>query len=334
MLLSWWGCGGAPADRQDPELDAAAAALAAWRRGEALLAAGDADAARGAFAEASALRPEPVLVAWEGRAAAAAGDHAAALGLLRAALAGEPALAAARWALALELARTGDAAAAAAELQRALADGAGTPADVRLDPDWAPFLGDPAFTFVPAAAVSLTASALPDTTYWGSELTVTLELTGRPGPEVAWSAPATGPVALRRVSEVVAADRRTLELGWVVTGAGPVALGPFGAATAGARVEAPARALTADAPPGREVAPPAPAWPDWSPDGLPAALARRGGVVWAPIDGVERVTTDPPRPQLLVRTTRDGSRRAWVGVADLPVGAAITAGRQAPVAAP
>jgi hypothetical protein len=326
MLLTLLACGGPPAP--DPELTVAAEALRAWRAGEAALRAGRAEEARAAFASASALRPDPVLAAWEARAATAAGDEAGAIARYRAALEGDPSLAAARWSLALLLARSGDPASAARELRRALEDGAGAPVDVRLDPEWAPWLADPAFAFVPPTVVGVrTASALPESTYWGSELTVDLEVTGRFGPHVVLGAAATGPVRLVSVAETVEDDRRTAAVVWRVVGAGAIALGPFTVTTAGATVEAPALTTTASAPPGKELSPPGPAWTVTSGDALPAELARVDGIVWVPVGPTDPALTDPPRPQLRVTQRRGDEVRAWIGLADLPAGATLRVGR-------
>jgi hypothetical protein len=311
----------------DPALAQAAQALAAWREGEASLSAGRAEEARAAFQRASALRPDPVLSAWEAQAALAAGDHDGALSCLRTALAGEPGLAAARWALALELAARGEHDNAASELQRALGDGAGRPVDVRLDPAWAPFLGDPAYSFVPAHAVDLVTDPVPETTFWGSELTVTLHARGELGSEVSFGAVASGPVELRSVAEEVGIDERKVGIVWRVTGAGPITLGPFTVTTGGVTRESPARATVAAAPPGKETPPPSPAWTVVSGDLLPPAIGRRGDVVWVPVEGADRVVSEPSAPQLRVQQRRGDTVRAWVGLLGLPPGTPLRVGR-------
>lgn len=332
LIAAWLGCTGDAPPR--PELAAAAGALARWRAGEAALAAGDAATARAAFAEARALRPDPVLAAWEGRAAEAAGDGAAASALYREALAGDPGLAAARWSLALGLARAGRPEDAARELQRALADGAGTAVDVRLDPEWGPFLGDPAFGFVPAAPVSVAVSPMADTTYWGSELRVRLRVSGRLGDTVTVAADASGPVALQSVAEEVTAAGREVELAWRVTGAGAVRLGPFAVTTAGATVAAEPVSSTASAPPGKTAPPPAPAWPVLSGDALSGGVERVGDTVYAPVPYGATVTADGDVPQLRLTSRVGDEVRSWVGLAGLPPGAALRIGREAPVRAP
>lgn len=325
MLLILAACGGAP---PDPELVRAAEALAQWRRGREALDTGRAEEAASAFAAARSGRRDPILAAWEAEASAAAGDPVRAESLYRDALGADPSIAAARWALALLLARRGALGEASGELRRAIADGAGAAVDVRVDPEWAPFLGDPSFAWVPAATVGLSlAGGLPETTYWGSELTVSLVAEGRLGPTAAFRAGAEGPVSLVSVSERIEEERRLVDLVWRVVGPGPIRVGPFAVTTAGVTAEAAGASTVAAAPPGREAPRGGPGFAVTTGDALPEGIARVDGTVWVPLGPADRVETEPPRPQVRVIQRRGDTVRAWIGLADTPPGTPMRVGR-------
>ena len=133
----------------DPALDPLGEALAAWDEGQRAWQAGDAEAARRAFAQARALDPQsPALCVWESTATAAVSGPDAALVLLDGCVAltpGDPGLHLARARL---RASTGGgparSAAVAADLEVVLRAGAETPTSLSAYAELAPLADDPA----------------------------------------------------------------------------------------------------------------------------------------------------------------------------------------------
>ncbi len=220
-------------ERVDPEVAAQRDALARWEAGVASLDAGDAVAARAAFQEARALQPRStLLVAWEAEAAAAAGDLDGAIALLEGAVAASPGLASARYNLAAYLARQGDVKRAAAELKRALDDGAAQPRDVLDDPDFASYLSDDAFDFLPVEPLAVVVEVSEPLVFWGSDLRLRLRIRGADGPFVSVTPErAVGPLRLLTVVEdvVPSTDGPIHDITWTLraVGEGPVEIGPL-----------------------------------------------------------------------------------------------------------
>ncbi|MCB9686779.1 MAG: hypothetical protein H6738_13355 [Alphaproteobacteria bacterium] len=256
-MIAWLiGCTG----NVDPELQAARTSLDAWERGVALLEEHDAAGARVAFAEARAAREDPLLVAWMAAAAAEDGDLAAADALYAEALEAAPDLASARYRHGIVLARLGDHARAAIELQRAIDDGAARTLELLEDPELAPHLDQPAYDFVPRQAVTVAVERVPETAFWGSEVSVGMRLLGlvRP-PFSVVDAPVEGPVELVSVLEedLSTSQGPGLAVRFLlrVTGAGKVVVGPTTYAAGTFRAIGDLVTFEAAAPPGREEAP-------------------------------------------------------------------------------
>ncbi|MCA9488852.1 MAG: hypothetical protein KC621_02995 [Myxococcales bacterium] len=256
-MIAWLiACTGAV----DPDLGAARRSLDAWEHGVALLEAQDAAGARVAFAEARAAREDPLLVAWMAAAADADGDLASADALYAEALQGAPELAAARYRHGVVLARLGDHANAATELQRAIDDGAARTLELLEDPELAPFLDQPAYDFVPRQAVTVAVDRVPETAFWGSEVPVGMRLLGlvRPPFEVV-EAPVEGPVELVSVvqEDLSTSQGPGLAVRFLlrVTGAGQVVVGPTTFEAGPFRATGDLVTFAAAAPPGREQAP-------------------------------------------------------------------------------
>lgn len=233
----------------DPALVAQRKALDAWDDGRALLEQGSAAEARAAFSRALDHQPaDPLILAWRARAEASAGELRVAIATLDTVLAKEPGLAEARYNRAAYLARLGDVPQAAAELRRALLDGAADPRDVLLDEDFAPHLERPELSFLPQAPLEVRVKGPGGTVFVGSDATVRLVVEGLDLDAVDIEVPAAaGPLRLTRAEErlesLPSGDQR-LTLTWTLraVGAGRVPLGPF-VARAGSR-EAEADGLT------------------------------------------------------------------------------------------
>jgi hypothetical protein len=244
----------------DPELGRRKASLDAWERGVALLDGGDATAARAAFQESRKSRPsDALLLAWEARAAAAEGDLDAAIALLDEALAADPGFAEARYNRAAYHARNDDPEKAAEDLADALMAGVDQlPRDVREDPDFAPWLGHPAFADVlPQEPLAVAVEVPEGSVFRGSEFTVRLRIAGAGGdtigvtPEVA-SGPATLVEAIEETLQSTEGPFRDLTWRFRATGAGTIQLGPFHVYAGTRTVIAQGVTVEAKAPPGRE----------------------------------------------------------------------------------
>ncbi|MEO0600730.1 MAG: tetratricopeptide repeat protein [Myxococcota bacterium] len=236
----------------DPDLRAKRAAVDAFDQAKAQLEAGDAAGARAAFAAMPAVHP--VVKAWEARAAAAAGDLEGAVAILDLLLAQTPDFGLARYNRAAYRARLGQLEGAAEDLTLALEVGATTLREATVDPDFAPHLEHPAFAVIAANALIVAVEPPPTSTFLGSEVRLTLRITGAGGRALSVTSPAAqGPVTFVEHVEAVTdpLQGRTLTWAWRVDGPGTVVLEPITVTngtvtmtTSGARVEA-------AAPPGR-----------------------------------------------------------------------------------
>lgn len=226
----------------DPALTPYRDAAKAYDAGRAALDAGDAATAIQRFSEARRLDPRSrALALWEGRALAQSGRLDEAIAAASDAIALDPKDANAHYNRAAWLARAGRPTAAAAELKVALGLGAGTVWEAARDPDFAPHRGDPAFAAV-IPAQDLTATVTPTARgFVGSELVLTITLTGAEDDLPTLTGPAT-PACLRQRRVVqddqVAAGtaRRTIKAYFTAMSPCTASLGPFEARTGSARV--------------------------------------------------------------------------------------------------
>lgn len=292
---------------REPALTAQQGALAAWRRGEAALAAHDPVAAGRAFDEALVLQPDdPVLLAWKGKAAADSGDLDAAIVLIDRALELDPSFAVARYDRAAWLARRGHAEDAAVDLEIALRGGIDVlPRDVLDDPDFAPYADHPAFAAVlPQHVLNVAVDEPEGDVFRGSEFDVRFRVFGaRSGPIDLTFGELSGPFALVAAFEDTAPSTdgpvRDLAFRFRATGAGEVRLGPVTVASGTRVVTLPALAIGAKAPPGRE-APEEPAptrlvTPSATLAGrAPPTAWRDGGALLVASSPGDLVAIDPP----------------------------------------
>ena len=230
MLLVLLGCG---AEAPDPQLVALKQSIADWERGEAALEAGAPDRALEAFDAALEQRPgDPLLLSWRARALAESGELEAAVAVLDEVLLHDGSLVEARYNRAAYEARLGQPEISARDLKEALIDG-GLPArDVLEDPDFQPYLGHPAFDFLPEDTLTVTAEAPRGPVFLGSEFTVMLRVFGAPDASIGVTAERSeGPVRLVRVVEdrISSTSGPIRELTWVfrAEGEGALELGPF-----------------------------------------------------------------------------------------------------------
>ncbi len=308
----------------DPALVADRQALDASAAGEAALKAGDPAGATEAFARAEAARPgDPVLVAWRAKALADQGRLDDAVDLLGEVLVKHPDFAIARYDRAAWLARAGKPEPAAAELRRALADGAVRPRDVLSDADFAPWLGHPAFAFLPRTPLIVSVDAPVGPLFWGSEARIQLRIAG--GDELApirVDGAIGGPIALGSPVEEIrqSTDGRVHDLAWPVRalGAGDAVIGPFTVSVGAAEATTEIARFACTAPPGRETPPPLPS----SIFRVPSAVAgdhptpsawRADGWLWAKVEAADRVALSPdpggPGERLELR---EAGRTAWL----------------------
>ena len=318
MVIWLWlvACSG-----NDPELKAMGKALHVWSQGEALLDQGDAAAARERFAAAREHRDDALLIAWEASAAAEAGDLEGAVALLDGAIARAPRFAEARYNRAAYLARLGRAEPAAADLRRAIDQGAATSLDALEDPDFAPWLDHEAFGFLPRTALTVTIDPPAPTAFLGGEVALRMRLVGivRPPFEVR-AEEASGPLELTIAVEdhVPTPEGASLDLSWTfrVAGAGAVRLGPFEVVAGKHSAQLDVVAVEAAAPPGRK-APPLPplglALPSQKVEGLDGPGARLvDGELRVRTGPGDRVQTTPPAPPASRYEHREGGAATWV----------------------
>jgi hypothetical protein len=251
VILLLAACSRPPAD---PELVSRRDALARWEEGKAKVDADDFAGARTAFAAAYGVRPDPLLRAWEAEALAGSGDLEGAVALLGQLLETSPGFAVARYNRAAWLVRLGRREEAARELERALEAKAIEPLGVLADPDFAPVLDDPLFSFLPRSLVVATVDPAPPTAFLGTEVPVVLHLVGRLTPPITLEATARGPVVLVSVREVETSQGRDVTFLVEPTGAGTVEVGPFDV-RAGPTAHADAVSFAATAPGGRTADP-------------------------------------------------------------------------------
>lgn len=308
-------CSGPP----DPDLRAKREAVDAFERAKAQLEGGDASAARSTFAAIPAVHP--IVDAWEARAAAAAGDVEGALAILDAVVAEHPELAVARYNRSAYLARLGRHEQAGQELEIAIELGAASVRDAIADPDFASHLDHPAFSLIASSALIVAVESPPASTFLGSEVRLTLRVTGAgDGPIAVASAEARGPVSLvehvESRTDPLEGPGRTLTWAWRVDGPGTVRLdpllvtaGPLSAETAGATVEA-------AAPPDRGDPTPRPiAFPVASGIGAGLGLGAArwvDGQLQVKVAGTDRLVRQPPGPPPRRYTYREGGVTVWV----------------------
>lgn len=256
LVLLALGC-----QRADPDLVAVRDAVGAWEEGVALLDAGEPTAAREAFERAHETRDDPMLLAWEAKAAAYEGDLDGAVALLDQALAEAPDLAEARYNRAAYKARRGDPVEeVAADLARAVEQGAVTPASVLDDPDFAHLLDDPAMHFLPESKLRIAVEAPTSTVFWGSEFSVRLRIGGAEDTPIALTAEELyGPITLLSVVDdsnpSTDGTFRDLTFAFRVVGAGTAKFGPIHAWVGERRAALDPFEVVTAAPEGKETAP-------------------------------------------------------------------------------
>jgi len=317
-VIALWllGCGSGSVD---PDLTAKREALEAFASAKAELERGDAAAARQAFAAVPEVHP--IVRAWEAHAAAEAGDATGAVAILDEVVAEHPELGIARYNRAAYLARLGQAQRAADELAVAIELGVVDVREAMADPDFSRRLDHPAFAFLVANALVVAVESPPASTFLGSEVRLTLRITGAGELPIEVESPsAKGPVTLVKhvesVTDPIEGPGRTLTWAWRVEGAGEIVLdplvvtaGPLSTETSGARVEA--------------AAPPERGDPTDRPVTFPVASAigadlEVGQARWVEgrlqvkVAGSERLAREPAGPAPRRYTFREGGVTRWV----------------------
>ena len=305
VLLEACGC-------RDEQLEPFRQAVDAFDDGVELLEAQDPEGAREAFDRALEHRPEDVLLlAWKARAVAETGDFKAAIGMLEHVNSERPDLVEARYNKAAYLARSGEVERAAAELRLVLDGGAANADQVREDADFQPWLEHPAFAFLPAANLVVSAEIPEKSVFWGSDASVTLSVTGaRGGVVFAQARAASGPLEQLGGHEDYVENPAgpVVELSWVfrVRGAGKVQLGPIDLWAGSRRGELDELSFDTTAPSGREIPADLPSWRVQTPAQMveghipPAAFRDRKDLVVL-IRPRDHVTLEPPSPSMPMR---------------------------------
>jgi len=304
------------------ELRAQRRALDAWEEGKAALEAGRHDEASAAFQEALGAQPgEPLLLAWRARAEAEAGDVDGAIRSLDQALETRPGFPEARYHRASLLARAGRPAEAGPDLRRALEDGASTPMAARRDPDFAPYLDHDAFDFLPDSSLVVVVDPLPERAFRGSEVPLQVAVTDLADADLlSVEGLVHGPVSLRRSVEDRAsnAEGTSVLLRWdlVLTGVGPVTVGPLSFRLRGEQHTSDSVAFDAVGPEGEAAAEPQ-RWRLSSATQLGADLeldrpVRRGDRVFVRTEVTSKVATKPEGGVLARHERRTLGQPEWV----------------------
>jgi len=256
LVLWWWlAC-----TQSDPQLMALQDAVEHWEAGAEAMDDGDGALALQHFRKARQVRPsDSLLGAWEARAMAEQGDVQGAIAVLDEVLGELPAFAEARYNRAAYKARLGDAPGAAADLRRAIEDGACRGRDVLSDPDFAGLLGHPDMAFLPSDVLQVTVEAPDESAFWGSEVAVVMRIIGaKPGPVAVRAEAVDGPLSMLSVFEDArdSTEGPYREITWSmrVAGAGPVVMGPFHVSSGDHIQHVEAVRFEAKAPPGKEEA--------------------------------------------------------------------------------
>ncbi len=303
----------------DPDLRAKREAVEGFERARAMLDAGDAAGARVAFARLPEVHP--IVRAWEARAAAEAGDVEGAVVILDQLVARRPEIGLARYNRAAYLARLGRLDAAGQELTVALELRAATLREAVEDPDFAPHLDHPAFALVAANALVVAVDPPPSSTFLGSEVRLTLRVTGAGDAPITVSSPsAQGPVTLvehiESVTDPLEGPGRKLTWAWRIEGPGTVVLDPLVVQAGALSTEAAGATVEAAAPPDRGDPTPRPiAFPVASTVGvgLDVGAARWvDGRLQVKVDGSDRVSRTPPGPPPVRYLFREGGVTKWV----------------------
>jgi len=184
------------------------------------------------FAQASEQDPRSAeLHLWRAKALAASGDLAGAVGAADAALALDPNLVEARYNRGCWKARSGDLESALIDVEQALEDSRVDPLDVAMDPDLAP-LREAWPDRLPKAELVCSSQLPGDAVFLGSEWTMSLECTHRPGEVMTVEGPALPPSirhvkTLQRLEPAGSLERTVLEFTFVVQGADESTLGSW-----------------------------------------------------------------------------------------------------------
>ncbi len=320
--MMWWGLLWACSSPGDVELRDQRRALDAWEEGEAALAAGRAADARRAFDRGLVARPsDPILLAWRAQAEASDGDLERAVATLDGVLEAQSGFAEARYHRAACLARLGRPEEAGPDLRRAIEDGASSARQARLDTDFRPFVDHDAFGFLPDSSLLVVVEPLPERAFRGSEVPVVATVRDLADPEALdVQGLVRGPVDLRRSVE----DRRrgpdgtTVHLRWdlVLTGTGPVSVGPLSFRVEGEQHTTAASTVQAVGPEGKAHAE-ASRWRLGSATRLGAHLTLdqpqvREDRVFVRTDATSQVTTEPSGGVLARHERRTEGQPDWV----------------------
>lgn len=249
VVLGLVGC-----STPDPDLEAKRQAVRDFAAARAHFDRGAFDEARTAFAAMPEVHP--IVEAWEAQAAARAGDVEGALGVLDAVAVRHPEHALIRYNRAAYLARLGRLEQAGAELELAIELGAAGVREAMADVDFASHLDHPSFAYLARNALVVAVEAPPESTFLGSEVRLTLRVTGAGDfPLTVTSSAATGPITLVEQVETVApageGPDRTLTWAWRVDGPGPIGLDPLTVTAGPLTTEVTGASLVAAAPPDR-----------------------------------------------------------------------------------
>jgi hypothetical protein len=313
-----WAC----TSTTNVELHAQRRALDAWSDGQAAAEAGRHGEARQAFERALSARPgDPILLAWRAQAEAADGEPETAIATLDRVLDAQPDFAEARYQRAAYLARTGRPAEAGPDLRRALEDGAGSPRLARSDPDFRPFVDHDAFSFLPDSSLLVGIEPLPERAFRGSEVPVVATVRDLVDPAaLRVEGLVRGPIDLRRSVEDwrKGPEGTTVSLRWdlVLTGVGPVVVGPMSFRVDGEQHTSGAATMQAVGPEGEAEAEPQ----RWR---LASATVHGAGLdldrpvssgerVFVRTDVTSQVTTIPPGQVLARHERRVDGQPEWI----------------------
>lgn len=303
----------------DPDLGAQRAAVEGFVVAKAALDNGQSAAARKGFANLPPVHP--VIALWEARAAAEAGDLKGALAVLDDVIADLPEYGLARYNRAAYLARSGEIELAASDLEVALAMRATTLHEAMADPDFAPHLEHPALGFLVRNALIVAVEPPPPSTFLGSEVRLTLRVTGAGNQPLTVTSPqATGPVTLVEHTETLtqgaAGTGRTLVWAWRTDGPGTIVLDPLAVTAGPLTAETTGPRVLVAAPPERGDPTPKPlVFPVASVVGRDLAI---GDARWAEgrlrikVAAGDRLEREPPGPPPRRFTYREGGKVLWV----------------------
>ncbi len=330
MILLVLACSGEP--EVHSRLTPIAEALSLYDQGVEALASDPAGAAE-LFARASEQDPGSAeLQLWRGKALAASGDFEGAIAAADAALALDPMLVEALYNRGCWKARSGDLESALVDVERALEDSRVDPLDVAVDPDLAP-LREAWPERLPKAELVCSSQLPGDAVFVGSEWTMSLECTHRPGEILQVEGPVVPPSirhvkTRQRLEPAGVLESTVLEFTFVVQGADESTLGPWTLSAGALEGVAPAGVYRFLAPEGhvRPEASPSEVW--MSPTAVfgHEPVERRGERVYVKAEPGDRIGWEAA--EVVLYEHRLGDRPNWVGWSGvLAPGATVTVTR-------